>query len=102
MAARVLRQTKRRVSFQPACVVISPLSLSLGEVLGFIRRQYLIARHYADFWWLLAILAATLRNAVWLGTLSAVACGLLYGTPAPWIPPRWEWFSTGWGRIDAG
>ncbi len=86
VAARVLRQTKRRVSFQPACVVISPLSLSLGEVLGFIRRQYLIARHYADFWWLLAILAATLRNAVWLGTLSAVACGLLYGTPAPWIP----------------
>ena len=83
VAARVLRQAKRRVAFQPACVVVSPLSLSLGDAIGFMRRQYLIARHYADFWWLAAVVAATLRNAVWLGTLTAVGCGLLRGAPAP-------------------
>jgi hypothetical protein len=86
VASQVLRRTRQRVCFQPACVVASPLDLSLSETLAFIRRQYLIARHYARFWWLVAVLSSTLRNVVLLGTLAALGRGLLHGTPAPWIP----------------
>ena len=57
--------------------------LRCPETLAFIRRQYLITRHYAHFWWLVAVLSSTLRNVVLLGTLAALGRGLLYGTPAP-------------------
>ena len=86
VASRVLRRAKQQVGFQPACVVASPLDFSLSETLSFIRRQYLIARHYARFWWLVAVLSSTLRNVVLLGTLVALGRGLLHGTPSPWIP----------------
>ena len=82
VASRVFRRAKCRVSFQPAGVVGSPLSLSAAETLSFIRRQYLIARHYADLWWLLAIVSGTLRtplvgyaagNRLWTGLRQAGA-----------------------------
>ena len=49
----------------------SPLDLSFGRALEFLRRQYLVVRHYASWWWLAAVLTATFRNVVWLGSLWA-------------------------------
>ena len=104
VAAAVLRQAKRRVAFQPACVVVSPLSLSLGPTRSaFIRRQYLIARHYADFWWLAAVVAA---HAPQRGLAGHADGRRLRTAPrcagALDSPPRWAPCSTGWGRIEAG
>ncbi len=86
VAARVLREARCQVSFQPACVVASPLDFSAVEAIRFIRRQYLIGRQYADFWWLAAVVSGAVRTAVWLGTLFAIGCGLARGAPSPWIP----------------
>jgi hypothetical protein len=86
VAAQVLREARCAVSFQPACVVASPLDLSAAEAIGFVRRQYLIARHYADLWWLAAVAAGAVRTAAWLGTAVAIGCGLAGRGPAPWIP----------------
>ena len=67
-------------------MVASPLDLSAAKALEFLRRQYMVARHYASWWWLAAVLSATFRNAVWLGSLWAIGCGLVLGWPSPWVP----------------
>jgi hypothetical protein len=86
IASRTMRAHKLAVRFEPACVVASPLDYSLPQAMSFIRRQYLLARHYTFDWWLLSLLAATFSNVVWLGNLGVLALSLLRGSPAPWIP----------------
>jgi cellulose synthase/poly-beta-1,6-N-acetylglucosamine synthase-like glycosyltransferase len=86
VASRLMRKAKLEVRFEPACVVASPLDVSLSEALGFIRRQYLVARLYTFDWWLFSLLGATFSNAIWLGNLGVLLCGLVTGTPSPWIP----------------
>jgi cellulose synthase/poly-beta-1,6-N-acetylglucosamine synthase-like glycosyltransferase len=86
VASRLMRQSRLEVRFEPACVVASPLDVSLGEALAFIRRQYLVARLYTFDWWLFSLLGATFSNAIWLGNLGVLICGLLTGSPSPWIP----------------
>jgi cellulose synthase/poly-beta-1,6-N-acetylglucosamine synthase-like glycosyltransferase len=86
VASRLMRRSRLEVRFEPACVVASPMDVSLPEALGFIRRQYLVARLYTFDWWLFSLLGATFSNAIWLGNLGVLLCGLLTGTPSPWIP----------------
>jgi hypothetical protein len=86
VASRLMRRSRLHVRFEPACVVASPLDQSLGHVMSFIRRQYVIARLYTFDWWLLSFLAATFTNLVWLGNLGVLARSLLTGSPSPWIP----------------
>jgi len=86
VASRLMRKARLEVRFEPACVVASPLDVSLSEALGFIRRQYLVARLYTFDWWLFSLLGATFSSAIWLGNLAVLLCGLLTGTPSPWIP----------------
>jgi hypothetical protein len=62
------------------------LDYSLPQAMSFIRRQYLLARHYTFDWWLFSLLAATFSNIIWLGNLGVLALGLLTGSPSPWIP----------------
>ena len=59
VASRLMRKSGLKVRFEPACVVESPLDQSFGQVMSFIRRQYLIARLYTFDWWALSLLAAT-------------------------------------------
>jgi len=81
MASRLLRRSGLPVRFEPAAVVASPLDYSFGEMLGFLRRQYLIGRFYARSWWILAVFSSTLFNAVWLATLGSIVLGAVRGTP---------------------
>ena len=39
MATRILKQHKLRVEFEPACMLSSPLQLSTGQMLEFLRRR---------------------------------------------------------------
>ncbi len=86
VASRLMRKSKLEVRFEPGCVVASPLDVSLGAALAFIRRQYLVARFYTFDWWLFSLVAKTFSNAVWLMNLGVLLCSLLTGSPSPWIP----------------
>lgn len=86
VATRQLRRGRLRVRFEPGCVVASPLDYSIGEMLSFVRRQYLMARFYVPGWWALAIAASTFTNLVWLGSLAVLGGSLVYGSPPAWIP----------------
>jgi len=86
VASRLMRESRLEVRFEPGCVVASPLDMSLGQAMSFIRRQYLVARLYTFDWWLFSLLAMTFRNAVWLGNLGVLLCSLVTGSPSPWIP----------------
>jgi len=86
VASRLMRRARMEVRFEPACVVASPLNESLGRVMSFIRRQYLIARLYTFDWWLLCLMAATFSTLIWLGHLGVLAWSLWSGSPSPWIP----------------
>ena len=86
VASRLMRQARLEVRFEPGCVVASPLDMSLGHAMSFIRRQYLVARLYTFDWWLFSFLAASFANAIWLGNLGVLVLGLWKGSPSPWIP----------------
>jgi ceramide glucosyltransferase len=86
VASRLMRKLGLEVRFEPACVVASPLDMSLPGAMSFIRRQYLVARLYTFDWWLFSFLAATCSNAIWLGNLAVLIYSLLTGSPSPWIP----------------
>ena len=86
VASRLMRQSRLEVRFEPVCVVASPLDVSLGNAMSFIRRQYLVARLYTFDWWLLSLLASTFSTVIWLGNLGVLVWGLLTGSPSPWIP----------------
>jgi ceramide glucosyltransferase len=86
VASRLMRQSQLKVCFEPGCVVASPLDMSLGQAMSFIRRQYLVARLYTFDWWLFSLLGATFSSAIWLGNLAVLLCSLWTGSPSPWIP----------------
>jgi cellulose synthase/poly-beta-1,6-N-acetylglucosamine synthase-like glycosyltransferase len=86
VAARVLKQAKMPVRFEPSCVVASPVDHSLPEAISFLRRQYQISRFYSPRWWIFALLATALTNLAWLGNLAVLAYGLLTGAHWSWIP----------------
>jgi len=86
VASRLMRASRLAVRFEPACVVASPLEVSLGQAMSFIRRQYLIARLYTFDWWLFSLISATFTSAVWLGNFAVLLWSLLSGSPSPWIP----------------
>ena len=86
VAARVLGQARLPSRFEPSCVVASPLDLSLGQMFAFIRRQYLMGRHYAVGWWAFALVNTSIRNLAWAGSLAALPLALLTGNPPIEIP----------------
>ena len=85
VASRLLEGTRRRVVFEPACMVASPLNMSLRTMFGFVRRQYTIARCYVFAWWAFALAAVTFANLALLGCLAALLHGLATGTPPVWV-----------------
>jgi glycosyltransferase involved in cell wall biosynthesis len=85
VASRVLRRAGLRVRFEPGCVVASPLDRSPREMFAFLRRQYLIVRHYAPLWWWFALANSSIRNLAWLVSLGLAVCGLLRGAPSAWL-----------------
>lgn len=85
IASTLLVHTKRRVVFEPACMVASPLNMSLRTMFGFVRRQYIITRWYVPLWWAFALAAATFANLAMLVSLVALACAVMAGNPPVWM-----------------
>lgn len=81
VAARVLGQSRRRVVFEPGCVVESPSRMAFAEMFRFVRRQYLIGRLYAPGWWAFALGSLGLANAGLAINLVALGAALVTGRP---------------------
>jgi cellulose synthase/poly-beta-1,6-N-acetylglucosamine synthase-like glycosyltransferase len=86
MASRLMRKTGLGVRFEPGCVVASPLDMSLGQAMSFIRRQYLVARLYTFDWWLFSLVSATFSNAIWLGNLGMLIGAICTRSSLIWVP----------------
>jgi cellulose synthase/poly-beta-1,6-N-acetylglucosamine synthase-like glycosyltransferase len=86
VANEVLYRAGLKVEFEPACMVATPLDVTLRQMLSFVRRQYLIGRFYVPQAWLLGFVLITFANLALLGSLAATAwCGAT-GVLHPAIP----------------
>jgi hypothetical protein len=86
VASRLLADAGLRIIFEPACMVTSPADAGLRDVMGFVRRQYLMGRLYARKGWTSAFLLTALSHLVALGSIGLVAYCLGTGLVAAWIP----------------
>jgi hypothetical protein len=86
VATNLVRQANLRVEFEPTCMLASPLDYSFGQMFDFLRRQYLIGRHYMPRWWMLTLLATTLTIFGFWGSLAALTVGLVWQAPGTWLP----------------
>ncbi len=84
VASRVLRRAGLAVEFEPAAMVASPLDVDFRQMVGFVRRQYLIGRFYIHGWWAFGLVSVTLANLVLLGSLGL--WGWCLATGATWLP----------------
>lgn len=86
VASKVLRRAGLRVLFEPACLVTSPADVTLGGLLEFVRRQYLMGRWYVPGGWAFALLMTTLVNAVSLLNVGILLAAVATGLVKPWLP----------------
>ncbi|MBX7166810.1 MAG: glycosyltransferase family 2 protein [Pirellulales bacterium] len=86
VASRVLARAGLKIEFVPECMVASPLDVSLGQSLEFIRRQYMMARfNVPKYFWLAGMILAIAVGAFWGGLVLALF-GALSGA-AWWTMP---------------
>jgi cellulose synthase/poly-beta-1,6-N-acetylglucosamine synthase-like glycosyltransferase len=82
VASSILHRHGRKVEFEPACVVTTPVDFSLFDSIAFLRRQYMIARFYAFRWWLGGLVLAIFPVVVWWGTLVGLIHAVISGSPS--------------------
>jgi len=85
VVAQLVRKSRLRVEYEPACMVPSPLEGDLWSLFAFLRRQYLLGRVYAPPWWWVGFLTTLYANVVLLGSAGLAAWGLAAGSPLAWI-----------------
>jgi hypothetical protein len=86
VATNLVRQAGFRVEFEPACVIASPVDNSFVSMFQFLRRQYMIGRHYMLGMWTLTLLATTLTVIGFWGAMVAAGVGLKMHAPGAWWP----------------
>ena len=86
VATNLVRQAGLRVEFEPACVIASPLDYSFVQMFSFLRRQYMIGRHYMLGMWALTLMATTLTIIGFWGALVAAVVGVVMRAPGAWVP----------------
>jgi cellulose synthase/poly-beta-1,6-N-acetylglucosamine synthase-like glycosyltransferase len=86
VASRILRSAGLRVLFEPACLVTSPADITLGGLLEFVRRQYLMGRWYLPRGWAFALLMTTFVNAVSVANVGVLLAAVATGLMKPGLP----------------
>lgn len=86
VATRVIYKAGLRIVFEPACMVASPLEVNMPQMLGFVRRQYLIGRAYVPLAWTVGFLLIAFANLAFLASLALMVWGLACGMPWAWMP----------------
>lgn len=83
-AWKAIRRITLRVSFEPNCLVVSPVRYNAFSAIAFVRRQYLITRVYAPSLWILLASGEILFSLTfWGGTVITVR-SIFLGGPATW------------------
>ncbi len=86
VASRVLNAAGLKTEFEPRCMAVSPIDVTLAGMFEFTRRQYMIGRRYAPARWCLALLAASVMQIAMWGCLVAAICGAFIGWAHWWLP----------------
>jgi len=86
VATRVIRRARLSIEFEPACMVASPADNTLGDMLAFVRRQYVITKCYLPVAWLSTILVVSFANLALLATMAATVWALASRGLPVWIP----------------
>jgi len=85
VASRVMRSAGVKVAFEPGCMAASPIDVTWKEAASFLRRQFLIVRCYAPFWWWATVPLMVLQPLVLFG-------GLAFAPVLAWQgDPFWFW-----------
>ncbi len=86
VATNLVQGKKLRVEFEPACMIASPIDLSLGEMFNFLRRQYMIGRHYLPGLWAITLLATTIMTVGFWAALATSVVAFGFGVNWAWMP----------------
>ncbi len=86
VASRVLAKIRKRVAFEPACIIPSPVDFTMAAMCSFMRRQFTIGRIYTPAAWTTSIVWNCLSQATFWGALVATAVGLWAGAEWTWQP----------------
>jgi ceramide glucosyltransferase len=86
VAGNVLARLKRRITVEPACIVHSPIDMTLGDMFSFMRRQYTIGRFYSPLLWTtMLVYSCATQIALW-GIAAAAVWGVCQGQAWAWQP----------------
>jgi hypothetical protein len=86
VASRVLRQAGATVVFEPGCVALSPIDVTWREAATFLRRQFVIGRCYAPWWWWATMPLMVIQPVVLIGGLSLAPISVWTGKQL-WLWP---------------
>ncbi len=84
VVSRALRLAELPIAFEPRSMVASHVDTNLRELAEFVRRQFLIGRHYANRTWLLCFAALTTCLLALWGSLGIAGWYLLSGQGMAW------------------
>lgn len=107
VASRQIRRAGLAVAFEPACAAASPIDVSARGLFEFLRRQYVIGRRYAPWWWAGALAMVGTGTLGFTLSLAMLAAGLATLAAWWWVPAcmtGWLWAAgalKGWLRQDA-
>jgi len=86
VASQVLRRARLPVQFEPAAVVASPVNYDTAGMLSFVRRQYMVGRHYTPDWWTFALAGSSFTIFTFLAQWAALSWALAGGPLPAWVP----------------
>jgi ceramide glucosyltransferase len=86
VATRVMRSAGAKVAFEPGCMAASPIDVNWREAASFLRRQFLIGRCYAPYWWWATLPLMVIQPVVLVGGLT-LATYLAWQGNAFWFSP---------------
>ncbi len=79
VATRALRSSNLDVEFEPQCVCTSAVEFTWASLTEFLRRQLLISRRYAPFYWFASLVVTTVATVGFWGGLVAGIVAMAQG-----------------------
>jgi hypothetical protein len=86
VAANVLAALGESVSLEPACILPTPIDMTMRSMFAFVRRQFMIGRYYSLGLWSVALAGNCLIQAAFWGSFVAAIAGIATGASWTWQP----------------